>query len=77
MKKINKGNPNVVRFIDNFVCSQSILIVMEYCPEGTLQDLLDKEGKFQEEKATYYLKEIINGFKGLHEINVIHRDFKA
>lgn len=31
---------------------------------------------FTEEKATGYLKQILNGFRGLHEVNAMHRDFK-
>jgi len=31
---------------------------------------------FTEGKATEYLKQILNGFRGLHEVSVMHRDFK-
>lgn len=75
--KALSDNRNIVRFIDNLRCSKSVLIVMEHCKGGSLDDLLKKEGRLSEDKATNYLKEIINGFKGLHSKNVIHRDLKA
>lgn len=30
-----------------------------------------------EDEALEFLKQILNGFKGLHEIGAMHRDFKA
>jgi serine/threonine-protein kinase ULK/ATG1 len=50
---------------------------MEYCEGGELQTYIDKKGRLTEYEATNFLKQILNGFKGLHEANVMHRDFKA
>jgi len=30
-----------------------------------------------EDEATTFLKQILNGFRGLHEVNAMHRDFKV
>lgn len=37
---------------------------------------MKKNGKLTQKKAVVFLKQIINGFKALHEKNIIHRDFK-
>jgi serine/threonine protein kinase len=36
------------------------------------------EGKMplSEDSAVFYLKQLINGFRGLHDVGVMHRDFK-
>lgn len=36
------------------------------------------KGKFplSEDTAVLYLKQMINGFRGLHDAGVMHRDFK-
>ena len=50
---------------------------MEYCNGGDLEEYLDKKKNLSEDEATMFLKHIINGFKGLHEVGAMHRDFKA
>ena len=42
-----------------------------------LGDVLGKEKKIDELTAAIYLKQILNGFKGLHEVRAMHRDFKV
>jgi serine/threonine-protein kinase ULK2 len=77
--KACRNNPNIIKFIDTFRTDRSVLIVMEYCDEGTLKDYVKKKisKRLTEDKATFFLKQIINGFKGLHEKRIIHRDFKS
>lgn len=50
---------------------------MEYCNGGDLEQYLQIKKRLTEDEATTFLKQIINGFKGLHEVNAMHRDFKA
>jgi serine/threonine protein kinase len=70
-------NDNVVRYVDNFMTERSIVIVMEYCEGGELQNYLHNKSRLTEHEATAFLKQILNGFKGLHEVEAMHRDFKA
>ena len=42
-----------------------------------MEDLLKKKKRFTEDEARIYLKQIINGFSGLHKIGAVHRDFKT
>lgn len=70
-------NENVVRFVDNFSTEQTQCIAMEYCNGGDLEHYLDKKKRLTEDEATVFLKQIINGFRGLHEVNAMHRDFKV
>ena len=37
---------------------------------------LKKKKKLSETESLTYIKQILNGFKGLHEANTMHRDFK-
>lgn len=41
---------------------------MELCDGGELQEYLNKKGRLTESEATVFLKQILNGFKGLHEL---------
>ena len=72
-----KENPNIIRFIDNFKNSKTVFIVMQLCDKGTLQEQIIKKKSFSEDDAKEILIQLINGFRGLHQFNIIHRDFKA
>lgn len=50
---------------------------MEYCNGGDLEKYLENKKRLTEDEATTFLKQILNGFRGLHEVNAMHRDFKV
>ena len=70
-------NNNVIRLLDDFQHADHQFIVLEYCDGFELGDILRRERKLEEPIAVNYLKQILNGFKGLHEVRAMHRDFKA
>jgi serine/threonine protein kinase len=67
----------VVRLISDFIHSDHQFIVLEYCSGFELGDILLRQKKIYEPLAVNYLKQILNGFKGLHEVKAMHRDFKV
>ena len=50
---------------------------MEYCSEGSLQQMLDKEKVFPETLVKAYTKQILGGLAYLHENKIVHRDLKC
>lgn len=54
-----------------------IYIFMEYCSEGSLQQMLDKENVFPEPLIKAYTKNILEGLAYLHEHKIVHRDLKC
>lgn len=78
--KILKGvdSPNVVKLKEDFFEKNKYHLVMEYCQDGDLEKYIKtKPGKcISEIEALGYLKQLLNGFKALHEIKAMHRDFK-
>ena len=42
-----------------------------------MEEYLKKKKRLTEDEAREFLKQIINGFKGLHEVGALHRDFKT
>lgn len=71
------SNENVVQLIDYIETNFSCYIVMEYCNEGDLRNYIKSKDHLSESEAVTFLKQLLNGFKGLHEVNAIHRDFKS
>lgn len=70
-------NENVISYIDAFSSERTQFIAIEYCNGGDLEEYLKEKKRLTEDEATTFLKQIINGFKGLHEVNAMHRDFKV
>lgn len=70
-------NDNVIRYVDSWGSDKTQFIAMEYCNGGDLEKYLELKQRLTEDEATAFLKQIINGFKGLHEVNAMHRDFKV
>lgn len=68
-------NENVVKLIDYLESQNSCYVVMEYCDSRDMDYLIKKKKHLSEEESVFYLKQILNGFKGLHENNIIHRGF--
>jgi serine/threonine protein kinase len=79
LKDIN--HPNLVKLIEVKENTEYIYIIFEYCNGGDLQSFLDKYVKennkgLSEEIVQYLMKQLIDGFKYLHNKRIIHRDIK-
>ena len=49
---------------------------MEICPNGTLNDLINKRKRLTLAEAKYYLKNLVEGVNYIHSQHVVHRDLK-
>ncbi|XP_023224641.1 serine/threonine-protein kinase Nek8-like [Centruroides sculpturatus] len=72
-------HPNIIAYYENFLEEQSIVIVMEYAPGGTLYDYLQqREGKLlSEEEVLYYFSQIVLALHHVHSQQILHRDLKS
>lgn len=69
---------NITQWYSTFIIDVSMLIVMEYCSEGSCADLLKFNRNGVEECVlSYIMKNTLQGLKYLHEMDIIHRDVKA
>ncbi|KAH0791744.1 CAMK family protein kinase [Histomonas meleagridis] len=69
-------HPHIVEFRGVFQDDNYIYILMEYCPNGTLLDILRQKRVFSEDEAADYCRQILEGLVYLHDNHVIHRDLK-
>lgn len=76
MHSIN--HPNIMHLYEYMESSNNYYLVISYCKDGDLEKYLSKKPKnlLTEKEALFFLKQIMNGFKVLHEHKVMHRDFK-
>lgn len=67
---------NIVRVHRFIEANDTAYLVMEYCAGGTLEDLLERKGRLDEEQVRRTLGPIMNGLQLVHEADVLHRDIK-
>jgi serine/threonine protein kinase len=70
------GHPNVLPIIEADEYDDQIVIVSEFAPDGSLEDLLEKEGAMPVKQAVEMATGIARGLKFLHSRRIIHRDIK-
>eukprot|EP00358_Blepharisma_japonicum_P003327 CAMPEP_0202953968 /NCGR_PEP_ID=MMETSP1395-20130829/49551_1 /ASSEMBLY_ACC=CAM_ASM_000871 /TAXON_ID=5961 /ORGANISM="Blepharisma japonicum, Strain Stock R1072" /LENGTH=299 /DNA_ID=CAMNT_0049668889 /DNA_START=127 /DNA_END=1023 /DNA_ORIENTATION=+ len=69
-------HPYIMAFYYAFQNTQNLYMVMEYCSEGDLENLLEVRGAINEHEARFYLAEIILALEYLHDNNILYRDLK-
>ena len=78
MKEIN--HPNVLHLHEYLESKKNYYLVVDYCNQGDFEHYLkhNNNGKkfLEEEKAVYFLKQLMNGFQALRAKRILHRDFK-
>lgn len=75
LKKIS--HPNVCKIHEIMQVSDRVYIIMQFCPRGTIADLLHKIGPFTETVARYLFAPTAEAVNYLHSIDYAHRDLKV
>ena len=68
--------PFLVKLESHFQTKTSLCLVMELVKGGELFPHLRHVGKFEEEKAKFYVREILLSLEYLHNLGVVYRDLK-
>lgn len=74
----NLEHPNIVKY----VCMQrhgenDIDIVLEMVSGGSIRQILDRFGQFDETLVRIYTIQIMEGLRYLHNKEIVHRDLKC
>ena len=74
----NIKHPRILHLHDKLKLDSNIGLITNYCDGGNLEDLILEKYKngVSEEKATFYLKQIAEGFAEMEKKKIIHRDLK-
>ena len=74
-------HPNVVEFLGACISEQSLCLLTEYMPNGSLEDHLTRlrrEGRRMRESRVVSLSlDVVKGLNWLHHKGIIHRDLKS
>ena len=72
-------HPNVVKYYDSFIEKNMLNIIMEYCENGDLSNLLKAQyGRpLPENKIWKFFIEMCLGLDYIHKKKILHRDIKT
>ena len=73
MKKCQ--HENIVKLIDVKKSEKNLYLFLEYCAEGTLEDVISR-GNLSEDIAVSYFIQIMKGLQVLNSAGIVHRDLK-
>jgi serine/threonine-protein kinase ULK/ATG1 len=69
-------NINLVKILDLTDIGTDKYIVYEFCNGGDLRRYLRYFKRFDERAVQYFMMQVLNGLKELHEKKIIHHDLK-
>ncbi|PON76393.1 Serine/threonine protein kinase [Parasponia andersonii] len=73
----NLSHPNIVRYLGTVREEETINILLEFVPGGSISSLLGKFGSFPEAVVRAYSKQLLLGLEYLHKNGIMHRDIKG
>ncbi|XP_078180041.1 mitogen-activated protein kinase kinase kinase NPK1-like isoform X4 [Carex rostrata] len=71
------SHPNIVRYLGTVREENTLNILLEFVPGGSISSLLSKFGSFPEAVIRMYTKQLLQGLDYLHQNKIIHRDIKG
>lgn len=70
-------HPNIITIFDHFQSEHCLYLILEYCPNGSVYDLISKkEQRLTLETLVDLFKQILQATNYIHSIGIAHRDIK-
>lgn len=69
-------HPNIINIYEYWCEEETLYIILEYCPNGSLRDYIKSHGPLRGKRLWQALKDIAAAVEYCHTNNVVHRDIK-
>jgi serine/threonine protein kinase len=73
---ISLTHPNIITVYSHFASANYYYLILDYCENGSLQDLLAKERTIPTSVIFEHFRQLISAMAYLHSKNFCHRDIK-
>ncbi|OHS93261.1 CAMK family protein kinase [Tritrichomonas foetus] len=73
---LNLFHPHVIKIFDHFTSATLLYIILEYCPGGSLKDVIDRAGCIRPPIIYELCRQILDALHFCHLHEVAHRDVK-
>ena len=71
-------HPNIITLYDYFKSDHYIYLILEYCPNGSLFDIMTKRGEpFSGQELISIIRQVLQAINYIHSIGIAHRDIKS
>lgn len=70
------NHQNIISFFDHFATDNYLFLILEYCPNGTLSDLLKAKGALPKDQLYRFSSQIMKALRYCHMKGIAHRDIK-
>jgi polo-like kinase 1 len=67
---------HICKFKKYFEDKDNVYIVLELCPNSSMNDMVKRRKRLTEMEAKCYINQLINASQYMHSQNIIHRDLK-
>ena len=69
-------HPNIIRLYDHFLYKEFYVLILEYCPGGTLVDIVEIYGPLEGDKLFSFTRQIVSAITYIHSRKIAHHDIK-
>lgn len=70
------AHPNIIRIYDYFTVGENLHIVLEYCPNGSLAEIIHRKGCIDKHDMPFMMIQLLNAIEYCHQNQIVHRDIK-
>ncbi|XP_029341484.1 testis-specific serine/threonine-protein kinase 1-like isoform X3 [Acyrthosiphon pisum] len=68
---------NLIRYYQAIETTHRVYIIMEYAENGSLLDIIKRDGRIDDNRARKWFMELVNAIEYCHTKGVVHRDIKC
>ncbi|OHS98716.1 CAMK family protein kinase [Tritrichomonas foetus] len=73
---VNLCHPNIIFLFDHFRSDHCLFLILEYCPNGSLADIIERKQKIEGKEFIEICRQLLSAISYCHENGIVHRDIK-